>query len=237
MQEQMVPVPVGSDGLPSVDAQNEIIEQAKILLDLKEQLKTMEEGVADISVAVATDTTTFLEGQIKDFFDVIKGAAKYTNSYILATPGPYPVFSSQTTDDGVMGRIATYDFAKECITWTTDGVHAGTVFLRNEKFSMTTHCGALILKDEFIGQISYSYVLSILRDELKKVAVGEQNKRVTVTTIERLPINFPVIDGKLDIEAQKSIADEHARIDQIKRKVAAQIQVLRERSPTLYAID
>ncbi len=237
MQEQQVSVPIGYDGLPSIDAQSEIIEHAKALFDLKGQLETIEAEVADISVAVTTDATKFLAGQIKDFFDVIKGVAKYTNSYILANHGPYPVFSSQTTNDGVMGRIATYDLDKECITWTTDGVHAGTVFLRNEKFSMTTHCGALVLKEEFIGQISYSYVLSILKDHLKKVAVGEQNKRVTVATIERLPISFPVIGGRLDIEAQKSIAEERAKVDRIKRDVVAKIQTLRKRSPTLYTID
>jgi len=117
------------------------------------------------------------------------------------------VFSSQTTEEGVMGRIATFDFDKECITWTTDGVHAGTVFHRNEKFSMTTHCGALVLKDEFIGRISYSYVASVLKNELKKVAIGEQNKRVTVTTIGRLPISFPMVGGELDIISQNLIAE------------------------------
>lgn len=237
MQEQLVPVPLDERGRPSIDAQSEVIEQAKALDDLRKQLGEIESEVIDISVALDIQATKVHEGQVKDFFKVIKGGSKYTNSYILANPGPYPLFSSQTTDDGIMGRISTYDFDKECITWTTDGVHAGTVFWRNGKFSMTTHCGALVLKDEFVGQISYSYVMAILKDELKKVAVGEQNKRVTVTTIGRLPIRFPVIRNKLDIERQRRIADEREKIERIKQEVVARIQALRKRSPALYAIE
>ena len=237
MQEQWVPVPLDESGRPSIDAQSEIIEQAKALDDLRKQLGEIESEVTDISVALDIQSTKVHEGQVKDFFKVIKGGSKYTNSYILANPGPYPLFSSQTTDDGIMGRISTYDFDKECITWTTDGVHAGTVFWRNGKFSMTTHCGALVLRDEFVSQISYSYVMAILKDELKKVAVGEQNKRVTVATIGRLPIRFPVIGNKLDIERQRRIADEREKIERIKQEVVARIQALRKRSPALYAIE
>lgn len=237
MREQKVPVPIGDDGAPSSDAQREIVEQAKFILDLKKQLEGIEAGIAESSVRIDNDPTQFLEGHIASFFNVVKGESKYTNSYILANPGPYPVFSSQTTNEGVMGRIATYDLDKECITWTTDGIHAGTVFLRSEKFCMTTHCGALVLKDEFIGQISYAYVASVLRNELKKVAVGEQNKRVTVSIIKRLPICFPVVGGKFDIDAQKLIAEKQEKIDRIKVDIVSKIRTLRKHSPTLLSSD
>lgn len=231
MQDQKVPVPIEEDGTPSLDAQKEIIEQSKFLLDLKKQLEAIEVEIADAHVRINNESTRFSEGKISDFFDVIKGSSKYTNSHILANPGPYPVFSSQTTDDGVMGQISSYDLDKECITWTTDGVHAGTVFLRNEKFSMTTHCGALVLKDQFVDQISYSYAALVLRNDLKKIAVGEQNKRVTVATISRMPISFPSNGDKLDIDAQKSFAEKQEKIDRIKNELCSMIQTLRGCSP------
>jgi type I restriction-modification system DNA methylase subunit/restriction endonuclease S subunit len=237
MREQEVPVPVDEDGSPSLDAQREIVEQAKFIFDLKKQLETFETEISNSSVIVSNNSIPFQEGKIVDFFDVIKGIPKYTNSYILANPGPYPVFSSQTTDEGVMGRIATFDFDKECITWTTDGVHAGTVFLRNEKFSMTTHCGALVLKDAFVGKISYSYVASVLRNELKKVAVGEQNKRVTVTTIARLPIRFPMDGDKLDLLYQNSIAEKQEKIDRIRNELILRIRSLKKLSPISNSFD
>ncbi|MFR2195619.1 MAG: restriction endonuclease subunit S [Ruminococcus sp.] len=61
-----------------------------------------------------------------------------SNDYIVANHGEFPVYSSQTTNEGIFGYINTYDFEGEYITWTTDGVNAGTVVLdRNGKFSCT----------------------------------------------------------------------------------------------------
>ena len=40
---------------------------------------------------------------------------------IMDNTGLYPVYSSQTKDNGVMGYINTYDFQGEYVTWTTDG--------------------------------------------------------------------------------------------------------------------
>jgi len=57
----------------------------------------------------------------------------------------YPVYSSQTSDDGVMGYLDSYDFDGEYVTWTTDGVNAGTVFYRNGKFNCTNVCGTIRL--------------------------------------------------------------------------------------------
>ena len=38
----------------------------------------------------------------------------------------YPVFSSQTSNKGIMGYIDSYDFDGDYVTWTTDGANAGT---------------------------------------------------------------------------------------------------------------
>ncbi|MEQ8182091.1 MAG: restriction endonuclease subunit S, partial [Smithellaceae bacterium] len=44
---------------------------------------------------------------------------------IERNPGVYPVYSSQSLNNGIMGSIDTFDFNGECITWTTDGAYAG----------------------------------------------------------------------------------------------------------------
>ncbi|MDF1596286.1 MAG: restriction endonuclease subunit S [Acidimicrobiia bacterium] len=62
---------------------------------------------------------------------------------IAANPGPYPVYSSQTANDGRMGSIDSFDFDGEYLTWTTDGANAGTVFHRTGKFNCTNVCGTL----------------------------------------------------------------------------------------------
>ena len=58
--------------------------------------------------------------------------------------GKYPVFSSQTKNDGCLGYIDTYDFDQDQLTWTTDGANAGTVFLRRGKHNCTNVCGILL---------------------------------------------------------------------------------------------
>lgn len=49
----------------------------------------------------------------------------------------YPVYSSKTLNNGILGFIDTYDFDGTYISWTTDG-YAGEVFWHeNEKFNIT----------------------------------------------------------------------------------------------------
>jgi len=66
-----------------------------------------------------------------------------SHEYIAENEGQYPIYSSQTADDGVMGHIKTYDFDGDYLTWTTDGAKAGTVFRRRGKFNCTNVCGTL----------------------------------------------------------------------------------------------
>lgn len=82
----------------------------------------------------------------------------------------YPVYSSQTSNDGIMGYLDEYMFDGEYITWTTDGANAGTVFYRNGKFNCTNVCGTLKIKSNFdchfvslvLQQATQSYVSSNL---------------------------------------------------------------------------
>ena len=60
-----------------------------------------------------------------------------SKGYLVENSGDYPVYSSQTARNGQIGKINTFDFDGESITWTTDGANAGTVFHRTGKFSIT----------------------------------------------------------------------------------------------------
>lgn len=68
--------------------------------------------------------------------------------YVQGNTGKYPLYSSQTQDDGIFGYIDTYDFEGEYLTWTTDGVNAGRVFYRNGKFNCTNVCGTAKIKKD-----------------------------------------------------------------------------------------
>lgn len=169
------------------------------------------------------DTTPYIGSlvttpKISDLFDVFKGSAGYTRKWIKSHVGDYPLYSSQTSHEGIIGMINKYDYdVKQCLTWTTDGVYAGTVFLREGKFGMTSHAGALILKDKLNGiylaydvnEIYLPYVYHILKNKLRKYALGQehQNKRVTVDVIKEMDIEIPIIDERtFDIKRQQEIA-------------------------------
>ena len=77
---------------------------------------------------------------------------KVTRGYVLAATlteekkseeMQYPVYSSQTKDNGLMGYYKDYLY-ENAITWTTDGANAGTVNFRAGKFYCTNVCGVLL---------------------------------------------------------------------------------------------
>ena len=94
--------------------------------------------------------------QVKNIFTIARGRVipitEMDDSY------HYPVYSSQTKDNGCMGYIPTFDYEGEALTWTTDGANAGTVFYRVGKFNCTNICGVLQLKTRtsFITYMLYS---------------------------------------------------------------------------------
>lgn len=83
--------------------------------------------------------------QVRSLFEI--GRGRVISQQELDENGEYPVYSSQTKDDGCLGFINSYDYDVEQITWTTDGANAGTVFIRNGKHNCTNICGTLQASD------------------------------------------------------------------------------------------
>lgn len=83
--------------------------------------------------------------KVKNLFDI--GRGRVISQLDLEDSG-YPVYSSQTKNNGCLGYIRTYDFDRSQLTWTTDGANAGTVFLREGKHNCTNICGTLMPKNE-----------------------------------------------------------------------------------------
>lgn len=76
--------------------------------------------------------------------------------------GTYPVYSSQTKNNGVLGYINTYDYDVNQLTWTTDGANAGTVFLREGKYNCTNVCGTLLPQVSNISLRFMKYALEYI---------------------------------------------------------------------------
>jgi len=83
------------------------------------------------------------------YFGARKGgdAAKLTKEYCGTVPGPYSVFSGQTEDGGVLGRIDRYefDFSEDgCMLCSTVGAKAMTIRYVQEQFGLSQNCMIIV---------------------------------------------------------------------------------------------
>jgi type I restriction enzyme S subunit len=126
-----------------------------------------------------------------------------SKGYLAQNSGDYPVYSSQTANNGMIGKIDTFDFDGEFISWTTDGANAGTVFYRTGKFSITNVCGLIKINSE---AINYKYLFYWLTIEAQKhVYSGMGNPKLMSHQVEKIPVPIPCPDNpekSLEIQAE-----------------------------------
>ncbi|MEI0540748.1 restriction endonuclease subunit S [Brachyspira pilosicoli] len=134
--------------------------------------------------------------QIKDIAKINRGII-ISKKYIEENKGDYPVYSSQTENNGELGRINNYAYDGEYLTWTTDGANAGSVFYRNEKFNITNVCGLIkITEDNIITKFVY-YILHIYAP--KYVNRGMGNCKLMSNVMESISIPIPPIEVQKEI--------------------------------------
>lgn len=121
----------------------------------------------------------------------LKRGKVISKGYLEENKGVYPVYSSQTMNNGEIGKINSFDFDGEFLTWTTDGANAGTVFYRNGRFSITNVCG-LIKAKEYLDHKFLFYWLSI--EAKKYVYSGMGNPKLMSHQIERILIPIPPLE-------------------------------------------
>ena len=125
----------------------------------------------------------------------------------------YPVYSSQTSNNGILGYDTTYDFDGNYLTWTTDGANAGKVFYREGKFRCTNVCGILLNKD---GLYTNKLIAELLNFETPKYVSYVGNPKLMNNTIENIIMKIPsletqayisnilkIIDNKINLEFKK----------------------------------
>ena len=116
----------------------------------------------------------------------------------------YPVYSSQTSNDGIMGYLDDYMFDGEYITWTTDGANAGTVFYRKGKFNCTNVCGTLKIQPKYD---CYFVSLVLQQATQKYVSFNLANPKLMNNIMASIKIKMP------DIEMQKQLSKIFQTLD------------------------
>ena len=134
---------------PSIDEQNKLTNlinllDKKIELQSKkiEDLKLFKKGLIH---QMKKSNNNWSEYKISEIFKITRGVVIPKTDLLdnKTTEYQYPVYSSQTSNNGILGYDTKFDFDGKYLTWTTDGANAGKVFYRNGKFRCTNVCGVL----------------------------------------------------------------------------------------------
>ncbi len=151
-----------------------------------------------------------------------------SNEEIENNIGIYPVYSSQTKNNGILGKINTYDFEGDYITWTTDGAYAGTVFRRSGRFNCTNVCGTL---KPYCNGINLNYFSYSIAQSTFAFIRYDINTKLMNNVMAGISLQVP------PLSEQKSIADfldkETSRIDSLTEKIKKSIELLKEYRSTL----
>ena len=177
--------------IPSFREQSKI---ASLLSLLEERIATQNKIIEDLKkLKVAISNKLFellnqVEYKISDIAQIGRGRVISTLEISKQECPTYPVYSSQTSNNGIMGYLDTYDFEGEYITWTTDGANAGTVFYRNGKFNCTNVCGVLKVNDNIDA-----YYLSIVLQSAtaKYVSTNLANPKLMNNTMSSIKVKLP----------------------------------------------
>ncbi len=222
-QEISVEIPIDENGEFDLEKQKEIAEKYAKIEQIKNKLKADYQKIEGMQIDINSKYETKLISVTGEdgVFEAEKGNAKYTKKYMHDHKGAFPVYSSQTSNLGEIGSIDTYDYDEKCFTWTTDGTYVGTVFYRNGKFSITTHCGILRVKPKYKDKVNFEYLNFILNQTLPNYKLGEgSNKRLGTERMKEVQIEIPIDEnGEFDLEKQKEIAEKFKKIEEIKTKL------------------
>ena len=115
-----------------------------------------------------------------------------SKQFLEENKGEFPVYSSQTANNGEIGRISSFEYDGEYITWTTDGANAGTVFYRRGKFSITNVCGLVeINNDQLLTKFVYYYLTISTK---KYVSSGMGNPKLMSNVMGKIKIPIPPLE-------------------------------------------
>lgn len=159
-------------------------------------------------------TEDWEQRKVSEMFKVTRGYVlpATDTSQEMTDEMPYPVYSSQTKDNGLMGYYSDYLY-EDAITWTTDGANAGTVNFRDGKFYCTNVCGVLLSDKietskviaEALNNVAKRYVSYVGNPKLMNNVMADIQIAVPISKRERDQISsyFSYLDQLITLHQQK----------------------------------
>jgi len=136
--------------------------------------------------------------------------------------------SSQTSNNGELGRIDTYDFEGEYVTWTTDGANTGTCFYRNGKFSTTNVCGMLSIRNTPYSLPFLNFFLNGITKPYVRIDI---NPKLMNNMMSEIPLILPPLHEQLQIVS--FLDTKTSLIDSLIEKTQRKIELLKEKRTSL----
>jgi type I restriction enzyme, S subunit len=130
---------------------------------------------------------------------------------------PYPVYSSQTKNNGLAGYYNEFLF-ENAITWTTDGANAGDVNYRSGKFYCTNVCGVLINEQGNANPSISALINSVSKNYVSYVG----NPKLMNGVMSKIKIPFP------SIKEQQKIADCLSSLDALVNAENKKLEALQQ---------
>lgn len=227
MKTVSIQLPYTQEGLIDIQKQNEIVEKQQNIGETKKKIEEYKDKLKQLTIEITPSKYSFKTIPINDFFDFTRGRV-ISKKYVERNKGEYPVYSSNTLNDGVFGYINSFDFDCEGLTWTTDGIYAGTLFYRKGKFSITNICGLMTLKKDIPeNSIWLPYIQKVI--DFRNIATGHDNKKVMTNVIlsSNIEVKVPITsNGEVDLLAQQEITKEYQAIEQVKQELEEKLNVL-----------
>lgn len=159
---------------------------------------------------------------LQKLFDNKRGNSNLTRKYCNLHKGEYLVYTGTIIGD--FAKIDTYDYEEPNLTYTTDGVNAGTVEILEGRYNVGGHRAILIPKSE---DLLLEYFVDVLQPIFKNLIKNGNVPSVTWVNIKNEEIPVPVRgDGTYDIEGQKEIAGRYASLNKKKEKLQEYVEQL-----------
>lgn len=204
---------------PPIEEQRRIVEVLEcwdkgieLVKKLIEQKELQKKGLLQNLVYNQPTCKNFYLGNL---FSLGRGRV-ISKEEIQHNKGTYPVYSSQTSDNGILGYINSFDFEGEYLTWTTDGANAGKVFYRRGQFNCTNVCGTA--KPHNSNLVNLYYVMSYLNKVTKRYVSYVGNPKLMNGVFSKIAIPLP--EKTTQDWAATVLETANKEIDLLKQKLA-----------------
>jgi len=196
--------------LPSLNTQNYFVKRLWFLEESFNELKKLKIQLQDIKRKLLRycfgkylDDEKDLRCKLKKVCVIKLGNSKLTKKYCETIKGPYPVYSSKTTNDHIHAYIKKFDYYGKYIWFTNHGFYAGSFYYENNKKFSINADATILIKKETKTNLNLKYIYYYLLFKQRKIkhvlTVGAAIKRINVDDISQYLIQIPSLSTQSKI--------------------------------------